>query len=152
MAGVAGDRVRGVGGVLVRAPQQHRQHRALQAPPPLGACLPDLHPLQMLHILIPLRTKEKKRKEGSLIKETWMDKDPREAILKYTDAAEKDPKLIALAYSETQPNPVFAESSCSPGVESMNSLQQKHYRDRKRYLNMTQIKKHHIYRETVSIK
>ncbi|XP_062205671.1 uncharacterized protein LOC133907616 [Phragmites australis] len=49
-------------------------------------------------------------KEGGLIKETWMDEDPREAILKYADAAEKDPKFIAPAYSETQPKPVFAES------------------------------------------
>lgn len=49
-------------------------------------------------------------KEGGLIKETWMDEDPREAILKYADAAEKDPKFIAPAYSQTQPKPVFAES------------------------------------------
>ena len=46
-AGVAADRVRRLGGVLVRAPQPHRQHRALQAPPPLGARLPRLHPLQV---------------------------------------------------------------------------------------------------------
>ncbi|GJN40575.1 hypothetical protein PR202_gb29807 [Eleusine coracana subsp. coracana] len=49
-------------------------------------------------------------KEGGLIKDTWMDEDPREAILKYADAAEKDPKFIAPAYSKTQPKPVFAES------------------------------------------
>ncbi|CAD6340684.1 unnamed protein product [Miscanthus lutarioriparius] len=49
-------------------------------------------------------------KEGGLIKETWMNEDPREAILKYADAAEKDPKFIAPAYSQTQPKPVFAES------------------------------------------
>ncbi|CAN6288038.1 unnamed protein product [Urochloa humidicola] len=49
-------------------------------------------------------------KEGGLIKETWMDEDPREAILKYADAAEKDPKFIAPAYSQTQPKPVFAET------------------------------------------
>lgn len=48
--------------------------------------------------------------EGGLIKETWMDEDPREAILKYADAAEKDPKFIAPAYSQTQPKPVFQES------------------------------------------
>lgn len=48
--------------------------------------------------------------EGGLIKETWMNEDPREAILKYADAAEKDPKFIAPAYSQTQPKPVFAES------------------------------------------
>jgi hypothetical protein len=45
-----------------------------------------------------------------------MDEDPREAILKYADAAEKDPKFIAPAYSQTQPKPVFAESD-SEGEE-----------------------------------
>ncbi|KAK1397953.1 WD repeat-containing protein 70 [Heracleum sosnowskyi] len=49
-------------------------------------------------------------KQGGLIKETWMDEDPREAILKYADVAEKDPKFIAPAYSQTQPEPVFAKS------------------------------------------
>lgn len=39
-----------------------------------------------------------------------MDEDPREAILKYADVAKKDPKFIAPAYAETQPNTVFAES------------------------------------------
>lgn len=36
-----------------------------------------------------------------------MDEDPREAILKYADVAAKDPKFIAPAYAETQPEPVF---------------------------------------------
>ncbi|KAD3336572.1 hypothetical protein R6Q59_028693 [Mikania micrantha] len=49
-------------------------------------------------------------KQGGLIKETWMDEDPREAILKHADVAEKDPKFITPAYAETQPQPVFAES------------------------------------------
>lgn len=49
-------------------------------------------------------------KQGGLIKETWMEEDPREAILKYADAAANDPKFIAPAYAETQPKPVFAES------------------------------------------
>ncbi|KAL6968134.1 hypothetical protein U1Q18_033937 [Sarracenia purpurea var. burkii] len=49
-------------------------------------------------------------KQGGLIKETWMDEDPREAILKYADAAAKDPKFIAPAYATTQPEPVFAKS------------------------------------------
>lgn len=49
-------------------------------------------------------------KQGGLIKETWMEEDPREAILKYADAAEKDPKFIAPAYAQTQPEPVFAKS------------------------------------------
>ncbi|MCL7037440.1 hypothetical protein MKW94_006202 [Papaver nudicaule] len=49
-------------------------------------------------------------KQGGMIKETWMDEDPREAILKYADVARKDPKFIAPAYAETQPEPVFAKS------------------------------------------
>lgn len=39
-----------------------------------------------------------------------MEEDPREAILKYADAAAKEPKFIAPAYAETQPKPLFAES------------------------------------------
>lgn len=39
-----------------------------------------------------------------------MEEDPREAILKHADAAAKDPKFIAPAYSATQPEPVFAKS------------------------------------------
>ncbi|KAJ8747191.1 hypothetical protein K2173_010024 [Erythroxylum novogranatense] len=49
-------------------------------------------------------------KQGGMIKETWMEEDPREAILKYADAAAKDPKFIAPAYAQTQPEPVFAKS------------------------------------------
>ncbi|CAA2999504.1 WD repeat-containing 70 [Olea europaea subsp. europaea] len=49
-------------------------------------------------------------KQGGLIKETWMEEDPREAILKYADVAAKDPKYIAPAYAGTQPEPVFAKS------------------------------------------
>ncbi|XP_059626113.1 uncharacterized protein LOC132269099 [Cornus florida] len=49
-------------------------------------------------------------KQGGLIKETWMEEDPREAILKYADVAAKDPKFIAPAYAETQPEPLFAKS------------------------------------------
>lgn len=48
--------------------------------------------------------------QGGMIKETWMEEDPREAILKYADAAAKDPKFIAPAYAATQPEPVFAKS------------------------------------------
>ncbi|XP_009612613.1 uncharacterized protein [Nicotiana tomentosiformis] len=48
-------------------------------------------------------------KQGGLIKETWMEEDPREAILKHADAAAKDPKFIAPAYADTQPQPLFAE-------------------------------------------
>lgn len=39
-----------------------------------------------------------------------MEEDPREAILKYADVAAKDPKYIAPAYEQTQPDPVFADS------------------------------------------
>lgn len=49
-------------------------------------------------------------KQGGMIKETWMDEDPREAILKYADAAAKDPKYIAPAYAQTQPETFFAKS------------------------------------------
>ncbi|XP_065875303.1 uncharacterized protein [Euphorbia lathyris] len=49
-------------------------------------------------------------KQGGMIKETWMEEDPREAILKYADVAVKDPKYIAPAYQQTQPEPVFAKS------------------------------------------
>ncbi|KAG0619396.1 hypothetical protein M758_4G136700 [Ceratodon purpureus] len=49
-------------------------------------------------------------REGGMIKETWMDEDPREAILKHADAAVKDPFYIAPAYAETQPQTIFHES------------------------------------------
>ncbi|KAG7579837.1 WD40 repeat [Arabidopsis thaliana x Arabidopsis arenosa] len=49
-------------------------------------------------------------KQGGMIKETWMEEDPREAILKYAEVAVKDPKFIAPAYSETQPETIFAKS------------------------------------------
>ncbi|KAL8543875.1 hypothetical protein ACS0TY_004433 [Phlomoides rotata] len=49
-------------------------------------------------------------KQGGMIKETWMEEDPREAILKYADVAAKDPKYIAPAYAETQPETLFAKS------------------------------------------
>lgn len=39
-----------------------------------------------------------------------MDEDPREAILKYADVAAKEPKYIAPAYAQTQPEPVFQKS------------------------------------------
>lgn len=48
--------------------------------------------------------------QGGMIKETWMEEDPREAILKYAEVAAKDPKFIAPAYSQTQPQPIFAKS------------------------------------------
>lgn len=49
-------------------------------------------------------------KKGGMIKDTWMEEDPREAILKYADMAAKEPKFISPAYAQTQPETVFAES------------------------------------------
>ncbi|CAI5504775.1 unnamed protein product, partial [Closterium sp. Naga37s-1] len=49
-------------------------------------------------------------REGGLLKETWMEEDPREAILKYADAAAKDPHIISPAYAATQPTTLFHES------------------------------------------
>ncbi|XP_024530300.1 WD repeat-containing protein 70 [Selaginella moellendorffii] len=46
-------------------------------------------------------------KEGGAMTENWMEEDPREAILKYAELAAKDPKFIAPAYAQTQPEPVF---------------------------------------------
>lgn len=66
-------------------------------------------PLPFYEIFIPIFTLFLFQ-QGGLIKETWMEEDPREAILKHADAAAKDPKFIAPAYSETQPEPVFAKS------------------------------------------
>ncbi|XP_010264822.1 PREDICTED: WD repeat-containing protein 70 [Nelumbo nucifera] len=57
-------------------------------------------------------------KQGGMIKETWMEEDPREAILKYADIAAKDPKYIAPAYAATQPEPVFAESDAEDEEKS----------------------------------
>ncbi|KAL5562025.1 hypothetical protein UlMin_031772 [Ulmus minor] len=56
-------------------------------------------------------------KQGGMIKETWMEEDPREAILKYADVAKTDPKFIAPAYAETQPEPVFAKSDSEEDEE-----------------------------------
>lgn len=47
--------------------------------------------------------------KGGLL-ETWQEEDPREAILKYADVAAKDPKFIAPAYADTQPETLFAKS------------------------------------------
>ncbi|KAL5712100.1 hypothetical protein ACHQM5_014302 [Ranunculus cassubicifolius] len=49
-------------------------------------------------------------KQGGMIKETWMEEDPREAILRHAEAAEKEPRFISPAYAETQPETVFAKS------------------------------------------
>ncbi|KAI7863137.1 WD40-repeat-containing domain protein [Spinellus fusiger] len=41
-------------------------------------------------------------------KDTTRDEDPREALLRYADAAEKDPMWVNNVYKSTQPKPVFA--------------------------------------------
>ncbi|KAJ1664310.1 hypothetical protein IW140_003048 [Coemansia sp. RSA 1813] len=43
----------------------------------------------------------------SIIKDTMRDEDPREALLKFAEAAESDPKFIAPAYKKSQDKPVF---------------------------------------------
>jgi hypothetical protein len=35
------------------------------------------------------------------------DEDPREAILRHAEAAERDPRWVTPAYATTQPQPVF---------------------------------------------
>ncbi|KAI8374471.1 WD40-repeat-containing domain protein [Radiomyces spectabilis] len=45
----------------------------------------------------------------SLTKDTTRDEDPREALLKYADVAEKDPMWVSNVYKKTQPNAVFAK-------------------------------------------
>ncbi|KAL2912764.1 hypothetical protein HK105_207756 [Polyrhizophydium stewartii] len=45
-----------------------------------------------------------------IIKDTRRQEDPREAILKYADAAAADPYWIAPAYKDNQPVPVLSES------------------------------------------
>ena len=53
--------------------------------------------------------------QSSMMKAMMQDKrylseDPREAILKYAEIAEKDPYWVAPAYKESQPKPQFADS------------------------------------------
>ncbi len=45
----------------------------------------------------------------TLIKDTRRDEDPREALLKYAELAERDPKFVSPAYAETQPTAIFDE-------------------------------------------
>ena len=44
----------------------------------------------------------------SIYKENTRAEDPREALLKYADQAEKDPQWTAM-YKKTQPNPIFRQ-------------------------------------------
>lgn len=43
----------------------------------------------------------------TVLKDTSRDVDPREALLSYAEKAAKNPKFVATAYQETQPEPVF---------------------------------------------
>lgn len=43
----------------------------------------------------------------SIIKDTRRDEDPREALLKFAEIAEKDPKFVSPAYQLTQPQPIL---------------------------------------------
>ncbi|KAI9207280.1 WD40-repeat-containing domain protein [Polychytrium aggregatum] len=45
-----------------------------------------------------------------IMKDTTRDEDPREAILKYAEVAEKNPMWVSQAYQKTQPVAKFAES------------------------------------------
>ena len=46
----------------------------------------------------------------SVLKDTSRDVDPRAALLSYAEQAAKNPKFVATAYQETQPEPVFDAS------------------------------------------
>ncbi|CDS07878.1 hypothetical protein LRAMOSA01827 [Lichtheimia ramosa] len=45
---------------------------------------------------------------ASFSRDTTRDEDPREALLKYAEAAEKEPMWVSNLYKKTQPKPVFA--------------------------------------------
>ncbi|KAF8587351.1 transcription factor [Ramaria rubella] len=51
-----------------------------------------------------------------LVRDTTRDEDPREALLKYADVAEKDPQWTG-AWRENQPNPVFQEEKAGTDDE-----------------------------------
>ncbi len=69
-----------------------------------------------------------------VLKDTTRDVDPREALLAYAEKASKNPKWVATAYSQTQPEPVFdveqlekeakAEEERKRRHEEMERLQQ----------------------------
>lgn len=42
-----------------------------------------------------------------IIRDTQRDEDPREALLRYAEVAERDPKFVAPAYQLTQPKPIL---------------------------------------------
>lgn len=46
----------------------------------------------------------------TVLKDTSRDVDPREALLSYAEKAAKNPKFVATAYQETQPNPILDAS------------------------------------------
>ncbi|ORY93643.1 WD40-repeat-containing domain protein [Syncephalastrum racemosum] len=58
-------------------------------------------------------------------KDTTRDEDPREALLKYADLAEKEPMWVSNLYKDTQPNAVFQEEETEEdeGKEHANKKQ-----------------------------
>ncbi|KAJ2171056.1 hypothetical protein GGH16_003058 [Coemansia sp. RSA 560] len=53
----------------------------------------------------------------SIMKDTMRDEDPREALLRYAQVAESDPKFITPLYKETQGKPVFSEEVDEPEMK-----------------------------------
>lgn len=53
-----------------------------------------------------------------IIKDTTRDEDPREALLKYAEIAERDPKFVTPAYQETQPVTVLDETLLKSEAEA----------------------------------
>jgi hypothetical protein len=43
----------------------------------------------------------------NVLRDTRRDEDPREALLRYAELAEKDPKFVTPAYKETQPTTIL---------------------------------------------
>ncbi|KAI5294232.1 hypothetical protein KEM52_004423 [Ascosphaera acerosa] len=80
-----------------RSRDPRRPH--LPAPTPFGRYAPDER-----HI------------RESIPLSSMRDEDPREALLKYAESAEKDP-IFTKVYGQTQPKPVFAELSDEEGGE-----------------------------------
>lgn len=64
--------------------------------------------------------------ERSIALSSMRDEDPREALLKYAEAAEKDP-MFTMAWRETQPKTIYAEA------EEEEEEEEKGGRDRKRF-------------------
>eukprot|EP01147_Barroeca_monosierra_P001970 gene1970-5054_t len=53
------------------------------------------------------------------------DEDPREAILRHADAAEKEPYFVARAYAKTQLDPIYDMSESTEDEESNQKKKKK---------------------------